>query len=176
MPKYSYQGIIIIIVTPSPQSVSSILHIKSLFQAMSHACTLEVCIPYCIKVSRPQLLNALDLQVTIYDVPKVTTISCHHELHKPSSTNTSASTQVSAKRSLQDASALHVVGMPHSLLTTSSKSMVLLHKSVQPLHRLICNSLHVTLANPSAQHFCLGTPLWMPISGTSTSAPHNVPA
>jgi len=117
--------IIIIIVIPSPQSVSSTLHIKSLFQAMSYAWGLKVCIPYCTKDFALSSSMHQISKSTTYDVPKITTISCHHELHKSSPTNTSASIQVSAKRSLQDASTLHVVGMLHSCSQ--------LHPSIQPL-------------------------------------------
>jgi len=162
MPKCCHQVII------TSKCLISILYIKSLSQ-VTPMYALESM--HLHQSPWPHLLNASDpLSPPYMKSPKVMTISCHHELHKPSSTNTLASIQVPTQRSLQDASALHVVRMPHRLLTTPSKSMAFLHKSVQPLHRLISISLHVTLAHPSAQHPCLGTPHWMPISDTSTSA------
>ena len=123
----------------TPKCFISILHIKSLFQAIPMH-VLESMHPILHQSPWPQLFNASDpLSPPYMKSPKVTTISCHHELHMPSPTNISASIQVSAQRSLQDASALHVVEMTHSLLTTPSKSMALLYKSAQPLHQLISN-------------------------------------
>ena len=120
----------------TPKCLMSMLHIKSLFQA-TPVHVLESMHPILHQSLWPQLLNASNpLNPPYVKSPKVTT-SCHHELHESSPTNISASIQVSAQRSLQDASALHVVGMLHSLLTTPSKSMALLYKSAQPLHWLI---------------------------------------
>ena len=171
MPKCCHQGIIII-VTPSLQSASyrSSTSSHSFKPCPMHV--LESMHPILHQSLWPQLLNASDpLSPPYMKSPKVTTISCHHELHKPSPTNISASIQVSTQRSLQDSSTLHVVRMPHRLLTTPSKSMALLYKSAQPLYRLINKNIHVTPANLSANNPCLGTPHWMPISDTSTSAP-----
>ena len=106
------------------------------------------------------LLNASDPPSPPYMKSIKVTTSCHHELHEPSLVNTLTGIQVSTQRSLQDASALHVVGMLHSLLTTPSKSMVLLHKSVQPLHRLISNMSHqqIHLHNVPALALLIGCP------------------
>ena len=124
MPQCCHQGITIAAI-PSLQtskSLISIVHIKSLSQAHPYMYS-KVCIPYYIKV--------LDLNSSMHQIlqvhhnmksPKVTT-SCHHELHESSPTNIPASIHVSAQRSLQDASTLHVVGMFHSLLTIPTISL-----------------------------------------------------
>ena len=113
----------------TPKCLISILHIKSLFQAHPYMYS-KVCTPSCIKV--PDLSSSMHQILQVHHNMKSlkVTTSCHHELHESSPTNILARIHVSAQRSLQDASALHVVGMLHSLLTNPSESMAMSHQQI----------------------------------------------